>query len=239
MNGNHRDRTNLPLRVDEIFIHLRNSLNRANRNNGLNRIIIIINRSSIISQFRAQKEKITIRPFAPHFANNTSPHVTYLYWTLNIRLTEFSLFRYVHTILTYDAHWCAPLIQTRTRRRVSKIWTKFFSPLMCLFVRINAPFNLPRIRILISFDSYRFNQLWNFFFFSLFLFFYPCWKLLEILEEEEEEKKKIWRKLLTFNGRGKNIIWEVFFGSFNIFFTLERRIKLDTFFTFSIYIYYK
>lgn len=79
MNGNHRDRTNLPLRVDEIFIHLRNSLNRANRNNGLNRIIIIINRSSIISQFRAQKEKITIRPFAPHFANNTSPHVTYLY----------------------------------------------------------------------------------------------------------------------------------------------------------------
>lgn len=102
MNGNHRDRTNLPLRVDEIFIHLRNLLNRANRNNGLNRIIIIINRSNIISQFRAQKEEITIRPFAPHFANNTSPHVTciYIYILKIIKHTSNRIFSF--QVRTHD-----------------------------------------------------------------------------------------------------------------------------------------
>ena len=45
--------------------------------------------------------------------------------------------RYVHTILTYDAHWCAPLTQTRTRRRVSKFFSMNFLSISFFELRLS------------------------------------------------------------------------------------------------------
>ena len=53
-------------------------------------------------------------------------------------------------------------------------------------------------------------------------FFFLSWKVVGNLRRE-----KIWRNLINIRREKKNIVWEVFSASFNIF-TLERRIKLDT-----------